>query len=188
ARRMQGSFWSFVMPFGTSHPWVWARTGARPMVMAHRNEKTSLRYMTDSFTHPAVGSIRLRRTEIGYGSESHWIVNRRKVGRLFLPLTAGAGQLFALLLECLHPLPNDRSFVDARLKAAVMVVIFGHLRRTRGSEKFFDLVIGKLAHQARIETAPFFADERIAQAIVCRQALGERGLALFRCAVCPRFL
>ena len=73
---------------------------------------------------------------------------------------------------------TTESSVDASLEAAIGVVILGHSRRARGLEKVGDLLVGELAHQAGVKTPSFFADRRIAQASVRRQALVQNGLAL----------
>src|SRR5215471_7392401 len=46
AVRRQGSFWSFVMPAGTSQPWACAQTGAEPTRTAHKQENRNSRNIT----------------------------------------------------------------------------------------------------------------------------------------------
>src|SRR5271165_5610895 len=137
---------------------------------------------------PAIGSERLGRTIVRYSRKAHGIVDHVQVGRLFLPFAAALSKLFALRLERLDPLPDDRSLIHARLEAAVAVVVFGHLGRARSFEEFLDLMIGELTHQAGIETPPFFADHRIAQAIVRGQAVAQHGLALPGSALGPNLV
>src|SRR6266403_1152524 len=172
AARTQGSFCSLVMPGGTSHPWVCATPLATPIVTNHK-VKIDLLSMGTSFARARRAvplSEGLGRAEVRYRRNTHRIVNRGEVGRLFLPLAASAHELFAFLLERVHPLPNDRSLIHSAFEAAVVVVILGHLGRTRGFEKFFELVVGELAHQAGVESPSFFANQRITQAVVCGQA------------------
>ena len=73
---------------------------------------------------------------------------------------------------------QDGRLIHAGFEAAIFVVKLGHLRHARGPEEIFDLVIGELTHQTGVEAPAFFADHRIAQAIVRGKALVQDGLAL----------
>src|SRR6266576_6495939 len=115
APRIQGSFCSLVMPAGTSQPWVCATPPATAIRTTDRTktDRRNIEPPSRIGNRRAPLSERLGSAEVRYRRQTHRIVNRGEIGWLFLPLAASAHELLALLLERVHPLPDDRSLIHS---------------------------------------------------------------------------
>src|SRR6202035_3715104 len=75
-----------------------------------------------------------RRTMIGHGGKPHGIVDPCEVCRLVLPAAAAVRKLFPFRLKSIHPLFQDRGFVQSLLKRPITVAVLGHRSHLTGPE------------------------------------------------------
>src|SRR5262249_41444259 len=121
----------------------------------------------------------------GHGRKARRIVHAGEVCRLLRPAATSLRKFFALLFECIDPLPENCGFIHSGLERAVAVAVLRHFSNARDPEEILDLMVGELAHQSRGEAAAFFTNRWVPQTVFRTQTLAQRGLThrTFRPAV-----